>query len=130
MSGERTRRMRGSSREVEEAALEMRRAMTPAEAALWQALRDRGCAGLKFRRQQARDRFVPDFYCASARLVVEVDGGVHDEPAQIERDAERTQMLARLGIRVLRVTNEEVMEDLAGVLRRIRAAAGVEEEEA
>jgi very-short-patch-repair endonuclease len=96
-----------------------RRSATPAEAALWGALRGRQLAGAKFRRQHPRGRFILDFYCAEAHLVIEVDGGVHDEPDQAAYDRVRTEHLVAGGLRVMRVTNREVLTDLAGVLRRI-----------
>ncbi|CAN5802036.1 hypothetical protein BH23GEM5_BH23GEM5_18350 [soil metagenome] len=95
--------------------------MTPAEERLWNSLRDRRLRGLKFRTQHAIDRFVLDFYCASARLVVEVDGAVHDR--QTERDNARTAALEAHGLRVVRFRNEEIMTNLQGVLLRIIEAA-------
>jgi very-short-patch-repair endonuclease len=93
--------------------------MTPAEEVLWNALRGRRLHGLKFRRQHPLSRFILDFYCVERRLVVEVDGGVHATPDQVARDEERTLWLNAQGICVLRVKNEEVENDLDGVLRRI-----------
>jgi very-short-patch-repair endonuclease len=101
----------------------MRREPTAAEAVLWEALRGRRLGDLKFRRQYASGHLVLDFYCAAAALVVEVDGGVHAEAAQTARDLERTQHLEAAGLRMLRVSNEEVLGDVAGVLRRIEQAA-------
>ncbi len=95
--------------------------MTPAEERLWNSLRDRRLRGLKFRAQHAIDRFVLDFYCASARLVVEVDGSVHDH--QTERDDARTAVLEAHDLHVVRFRNEEIMTDLPNVLTRILAAA-------
>ncbi len=98
----------------------MRRNMTPAEKRLWSALRANRLDGFHFRRQQIIDGFVVDFYCHAASLVVEVDGPVHDE--QIEYDAERDRVLAARELQTLRFSNEEVMQNLEGVLTRIRAA--------
>lgn len=109
--------MRGATWHVERAAREMRKEPTPAELRLWRALRDRQVAGMKFRRQHAVGRFVLDFYCAEARLCIEVDGEIHE--AQTERDEERTARLATAGIGVLRFRNDEVLTDLASVLPRI-----------
>ena len=80
-----------------------------AEAALWRRLKGRQVADLKFRRQFGVGPYVLDFYCPSARLAVEVDGAVHDDPARARYDAERTQHLAGQGIRVLRVENATVL---------------------
>lgn len=119
---ERPRRIRNTSRELQEAAVTLRHEMTPAELALWAFLRRRQLDGLHFRRQHPVGRFVLDFYCASARLVVDVDGGVHDEHAQQQRDCERTRILNQHGLRVLRVSNEQVLSEMPGALEKIRAA--------
>ena len=74
---------------------------------------------MKFRRQHPIGRFVVDLYCPDFRLVVEVDGGVHDQ--RIEYDAIRTGALEAEGYRVMRITNEEVLRDVEGVLSRIEA---------
>ena len=76
-------------------------------------------AGLKFRRQVALDRYVLDFYCHEQQLVVELDGEVHGEPRQRDHDESRDSYLTSQGLRVLRIANREVFEDLDGVLRRI-----------
>ena len=91
-------------------ARRFRQAPTTAEAAAWQILRDRAIFGLKFRRQQPVAGFAVDFYCPSQRLVLELDGDVHDEPDRRERDRLRTEALRQLSIRVLRVPNHDVHE--------------------
>jgi very-short-patch-repair endonuclease len=115
------RRLRGSTRTVEQAARTMRREPTAAEQALWGALQKKQVAGLKFRQQHPVGRFVLDFYCASCKLAVEVDGDVHDE--QTERDAERTKVLERYGYYVLRFRNEQVLNELPEVVQEIAAVA-------
>jgi very-short-patch-repair endonuclease len=101
---------------------DLRRHMTPAEQKLWGALRGRRLAGLRFRRQQVIDGFVADFYCDAARIVVEVDGGIHAE--QQGYDAARDEILAGRGLHVIRVTNDDVIERLPNVLDWIAAIAG------
>ncbi len=94
---------------------------TPAEARLWTLLRERQVAGYRFQRQFGIGPFIVDFYCRSARLAVELDGGVHDLPAQAAYDAERTAALGRLGVRVLRFENRLVFERpeaVAGAIAR------------
>ena len=91
-------------------ARSFRRQPTPAEAAAWHLLRGRGILGLKSRRQQLVAGFIVDFYCASLRLVLELDGGVHDAPTQAERDALRTRALSKLAIDVVRVRNDQVSQ--------------------
>jgi len=95
----------------------MRQNMTLAERRLWNELRTNRLDGFHFRRQQVIDGFIVDFYCHAVGLVVEVDGPVHGE--RTEYDAERSRILAARGLRVLRVRNEEVVQDLEGVLARI-----------
>jgi very-short-patch-repair endonuclease len=102
-------------------AREKRRSPTPAEDRLWQRLRNRQIEGLKFRRQHPIDRFIVDFYCVEAALVIEVDGPIHEYSP--EQDAVRQEFLESLGLWVLRFTNERVMDDLDGVVAEITAAA-------
>jgi very-short-patch-repair endonuclease len=98
----------------------MRRAATPAERRLWQALRKHQLGGLKFRCQMPRGPFIADFYCPAARLVVEVDGISHiDAP----NDAIRDVWTIEQGIRVFRVSTFDVLSNLEGVLIAIRQAA-------
>ena len=99
----------------------MRDEMTPAEQVLWQALRGRRLAGLKFRAQHPVGPFVLDFYCSRHKLVVELDGDIHDQ--QQERDAARTAQLNAYGYRVIRFRNAEVLTDLPAVLEKIAQAA-------
>lgn len=100
-------------------ARELRQQMTKVEKILWQQLRANRLEGFHFRRQQIIDGFVVDFYCHAAGLVVEVDGGVHQR--QIEYDTERDRVLSARGLRILRISNREVLEELSGVLSRIAA---------
>ncbi len=101
-------------------ARQMRHEPTRAEDALWQRLRNRQIAGHKFRRQHSIDRFIVDFYCADAQLIIEVDGAVHDFTP--EEDAIRQEFLESLGLRVIRFTNDQVLDDIAAVLDAIRNA--------
>ena len=104
-------------------ARELRRNQTRAEARLWSALRNRQVAGLKFRRQVPLGPYVVDFFCLSASLVVEVDGGQHGAPDGRSQDARRTCWLEAQGYRVMRFWNNEVLENLEGVLALILEAA-------
>ncbi|MBP7203203.1 MAG: endonuclease domain-containing protein [Propionivibrio sp.] len=91
-----------------------RKTPTPAETTLWQKLlRNRQFHGYKFLRQKPIGPYVADFYCAELKLVLEIDGDIH--AAQEAYDAERTAYLARQGIRVLRYTNLDVGQQLAGI---------------
>jgi very-short-patch-repair endonuclease len=99
-------------------ARELRRAMTPPEIALWQALRSRRLGGFRFRRQHPLGPWILDFYCAERRLAVEVDGGSHNM-GEIGRDERRDADLARRGVDVLRISASEVRADLDGVLATV-----------
>ena len=103
-------------------AKKLRRTLTPPEARLWVALRQRP-GDLKFRRQHPVGPFVLDFYCAERRLAIEVDGGAHDFGDNPARDIRRDAWLAGCGIRVLRIAAEEVRINLDGVVETILAAA-------
>ena len=91
--------------------------MTEAENRLWYFLRDRRFQGAKFRRQVPVGPYVVDFLCVPARLVVEADGGQHAE--RVAHDEERTRFLAAQGYRVVRFWNNEVMENIEGVMEVI-----------
>ncbi|MCI0351716.1 MAG: DUF559 domain-containing protein, partial [Acidobacteriales bacterium] len=99
-------------------AKQMRHAPTPAEDALWQRLCRHAVCGAKFRRQHAIDRFIVDFYCPVAQLVVEVDGVIHEYTE--EEDAIRQQFLEDVhGLTVLRFTNGDVLQKIDAVLESI-----------
>src|SRR5437763_1666722 len=100
-------RARGVSPEMRDAARDLRKNMTPAEQRLWAALRRGALAGLRFRKQHPLETFVVDFCCPAHRLIVEVDGAVHDQPDVAEHDALREADLRQLGYRVVRVRNAD-----------------------
>ncbi|MCG6122640.1 MAG: endonuclease domain-containing protein [Microvirga sp.] len=104
-------------------ARRLRKAMTPAEARIWLALRQLRDQGHHFRRQVPIDRYIVDFAALKHRLVVEIDGGHHGFDGEAVRDQRRDATLARLGFRVLRFWNAEVFENLDGVVETILAAA-------
>ncbi|WP_237745577.1 Eco57I restriction-modification methylase domain-containing protein [Planktothrix agardhii] len=98
-------------------AKELRQQQTPAEKVLWECLRDRRFCDAKFRRQHNIDRFIADFYCHSAKLVIELDGSVHN--SQVDQDQERDAWMRSQGLTVLRFRNQEVFDGLERVLLRI-----------
>ena len=101
-------------------ARELRTAMTPAEALLWQNLRTGKLDNIHFRRQQPIDGFIADFYCHSAALIIELDGPIHAD--QSDYDAQRDRILAARRLRILRFSNERVLKELSAVLKEIRTA--------
>jgi very-short-patch-repair endonuclease len=108
------------SRELQERARELRRNMTPAEKMLWEQVRHNRLNGLQFRRQQIIGSYIVDFYCHAKALVVEVDGDIHD--SQQDYDAERDSYLMTRGFQILRVSNDDVKENLIAVLQKISDA--------
>ena len=104
-------------------ARQLRVSQTDAENRLWLHLRARRLGGLKFRRQQPVGAYVVDFFCAERKLIVELDGGQHQD--QADYDETRDAWLKSEGYAVLRYWNNEIMENLEGVLEDIGRAAGV-----
>lgn len=90
----------------------LRSRMTEAEQVLWQFLRKKKLKGHRFRRQFSIKGFVVDFYCPRIKTAVEVDGGYHTSDDQILYDKERDHILSGLGIKVIRVTNKEVLSKM------------------
>ena len=100
-------------------AKENRRKMTESESVLWEALRRLHC-GYHFRRQHPIGDYIADFICLKKKLVVEVDGGFHNNPMQQQNDQMRTDYLERKGYTVIRFKNEEISDDLHEVIMRIK----------
>jgi very-short-patch-repair endonuclease len=98
-------------------AREMRSKPTEAENLLWQRLRRHDLTGYKFRRQHNIERFIVDFYCAQAHLVIEVDGPIHQY--QENEDLIRQQYLESQNLKVLRFTNDSVLQNLDDVIKQI-----------
>jgi very-short-patch-repair endonuclease len=100
---------------------DFRHPLTPTEARVWQAVRRRQL-GFKIRRQHPIDRFIADFYCAEAKLVIEIDGDAHVAEDQAAYDGARSKWLEERGYRVIRFGAGQVEEDLEGVVEGIRRA--------
>lgn len=94
---------------------------TRAERHLWYQLRNRKCADLKFRRQAPLGPFIADFLCIEANLIIELDGSSHEEKQTY--DEERTRFLEGHGFHVLRFNNQDVLENMEGVLEEIAKQA-------
>jgi very-short-patch-repair endonuclease len=104
-------------------AKHLRRAMTRAEILLWRYLKAHHLDGLSFRRQAPIGRYVVDFVCHTAHVIVELDGSTHDFDERQRHDATRDAWLASRGFVILRFTNEQVFSALEGVLTVIRGTA-------
>src|SRR5687768_13285465 len=98
---------------------ELRQTSTDAESLLWDRLRNRQLPGFKFRRQHQIAKYVVDFYCDKAKLVIECDGGIHSSAEAWHHDQNREAYMSALGLRTLRFTNEEVLNETEHVLSEI-----------
>jgi very-short-patch-repair endonuclease len=105
-------------------ARSFRKNPTIAKQRLWNALRNRKLGGFKFRRQHPIGSLVLDFFCREKALAIEVDGGVHNLLEAAEHEFEREKYLRLLGVKFLRFTNRQVMDELPGVLGQILKAVG------
>lgn len=101
-------------------AKEMRNKPTEAERMLWNVLSNKGMDGLKFRRQHIIGEYIVDFVCLEKRLVIEVDGSIHNVPEQMEHDKIRTEWLESKGFKVVRFLNHDVLNDLFNTIESIR----------
>lgn len=101
-------------------AKSLRKGLTTAEEILWNTLRNRQFENLKFRRQHPIGKYIADFYCHELKFVIEVDGGIHNTVDQKEYDKGRTFELNTNGIKVIRFTNDEVINELPSVLSKLR----------
>ena len=110
---------RRTRKSILSAARELRQNATPAEKMLWKCIRKKALNGLKFYRQAPIDRFIVDFYCPAKKIIVEIDGSVHQEQDQHEYDLERESELKSMGFRILRFSNDDVFNHLAEVCANI-----------
>jgi very-short-patch-repair endonuclease len=106
---------------LKERRKQLRNNLTPAEAALWSSLRNSQLKNRKFRRQHSIGNFIVDFYCPAEKIIIELDGEVHNEPGQAANDFERDEYLKSLGNKILRFENKLVFENMEGLLAEIAA---------
>jgi very-short-patch-repair endonuclease len=103
---------------IRQFARELRQTQTAAEATLWRHLRNRNLE-YKFRRQHPIQFFIIDFYCADAKLLIEIDGESHFQKTQMKYDEARTEYLEMLGYKVIRFTNDDVRYNVDAVVSKI-----------
>ena len=108
----------GASHLIFANAKHLRKNMTAAETVLWMYLKV-GIDGFKFRRQHPINRFIVDFYCVKIKLVIEVDGDIHEIPENKIYDIGRSQILNDFGISVIRFSNKQIMDNIEYVLKLI-----------
>ena len=101
-------------------ARNLRKNSTKQERRLWNLLKNRQFHNLKFKRQQPIGDYIVDFICKEAKIIIEIDGGQHNEPENIEYDKTRTEYLNNLGYKVVRFWNNEIYENIEGVVLRLR----------
>ena len=101
-------------------ARNLRKNSTIQERRLWNLLKNRQFHNLKFKRQQPSGNYIVDFICKEAKIIIEIDGGQHNEPENIEYDKTRTEYLNTLGYKVIRFWNNEIYENIEGVVLRLK----------
>jgi len=101
-------------------ARNLRKNSTIQERRLWNLLKNRQFHNLKFKRQQPIGDYIVDFICKEAKIIIEIDGGQHNEPENIEYDKTRTEYLNTLGYKVIRFWNNEIYENIEGVVLRLK----------
>jgi very-short-patch-repair endonuclease len=109
----------GASQNIFEKATALRKNMTLAELVLWKKLKDRKLFKTKFRRQHPVNIFIVDFYCHEYKLAVEIDGEIHFNKEANEYDSDRTNDLNKLGIKVLRFSNDQIIFNIDSVIIKI-----------
>ena len=99
---------------------ELRKNQTDAETKLWYFFKNRNFQGLKFRRQHRIGHYIVDIVCLEKKLIIEIDGGQHNEIPTLDKDKQRTDWLNQEGYQVIRFWDNDVLTDTDGVLERIR----------
>jgi very-short-patch-repair endonuclease len=109
----------GATPDVFNKAKELRKYETEAEKILWKRLNRNQILGLQFRRQHPIDRFIADFYCAKIKLVIEVDGSIHELPENLDYDIGRNEIMNDFGITVVRFSNEQIINEIDKTIKEI-----------
>ena len=107
----------GATPVIFEIAFKLRKNITPSEELLWNKLKGKQVLGVRFRRQHPISKYIVDFYCHAAKLVVELDGKIH--LAKKESDRERTKEIEDLGLRIIRFSNKEVEGSIDNLVSKI-----------
>jgi len=113
----------GAKPSIFKLAKELRKSQTEAEKILWSKLNKNQILGLQFRRQHPINKFIADFFCAKIKLVVEIDGNIHDIPEYHNHDLGRSNVLNDFGITVIRFTNEQIIQEIDYTVNQIQKIA-------
>jgi very-short-patch-repair endonuclease len=105
---------------------ELRKNPTLAEIILWRELQNKKLGGRKFRRQHSIGNYIVDFYCPSERLIIEIDGEVHNQKEQKEKDELKDINLQEMGYKIFRFSNNKVLNDICGILNELAWEMGVD----
>ncbi len=100
-------------------ARNLRKKLTPQKEKLWKLLRNKRYKNLKFRRQYPIGKYIVDFICREKRLIIELDGGQHNEPNNIQSDISRSKYIEQYGYTILRFWNNEIDNNIEGVFKEI-----------
>ncbi len=111
---------KGANAKQFEFSKELRQRHTKPEEIIWELLRNRKLNGLKFRRQHPILNYIADFYCHEIKLVIEIDGKIHNSQENKDYDNERNKELKEEGVTTLRFSNEEVLNELPNVLKKLK----------
>ncbi|MCE5347171.1 MAG: endonuclease domain-containing protein [Bacteroidales bacterium] len=109
----------GATPDIFKKAKELRKEETEAEKILWTRLNKNQMMGLQFRRQHPINKFIADFYCAKIKLIIEVDGSIHEIPENQAYDIGRSEILNDFGITVIRFSNEQVINEIESTIKEI-----------
>jgi len=109
-----------NKKEFQERRKQLRKNLTPAEAFLWSKLKSRQLNNKRFTKQHSIGSYIVDFYCASEKLVIELDGDVHNNPIAQEYDKKRTLFIENKGYKLIRFENKMVFDHLPSVLKEIQ----------
>jgi len=110
----------GAKPEIFKLAKKLRKLETEAEKQLWSRLNKNQIIGLQFRRQHPINRFIADFYCPKIKMIIEVDGSIHELPEYQSHDIGRSEVLNDFGITVIRFTNEQIIEKTDSTVEEIK----------
>jgi very-short-patch-repair endonuclease len=110
----------GAKPEIFKLAKKLRKIQIEAEKLLWSRLNNNQIIGLQFRRQHPINRFIADFYCPKIKLIIEVDGSIHELPEYQSHDIGRSEILNDFGIAVIRFTNEQIIEQIDSTVEEIK----------
>ena len=109
----------GASPKLFELAKDLRNRLTEPEKILWEKLRLRQLRGYRFKPQHPIGEFIVDFYCHKSKLIIEIDGGYHNQKDQQDYDVSRTNILREFGLKIIRFKNEDVLERIDFVVEEI-----------